>query len=56
MKTIGKILIAAIFMFAGVYWAASNPVNAWKAKNHADELANDIREGAETVKSKVFDE
>lgn len=56
MKTIGKILIVAIIMFAGAYWAASNPVSARKAKKHTDEFANDIREGAKTVKSKVFDE
>ena len=56
MKTIGKILIVAIIMFVGAYWAASNPVSARNAKKHTDEFAKDVREGVNTVKSKVFDE
>lgn len=46
MKTLGKILLCAVILFVGAYWAASNPTTASSVKKAADALGLRSRWGS----------
>ena len=56
MKNVGRILILAIVMFVGAYWAAANPGSAKKAKNTADSIASEVKSNVEKAKQNMLDD
>jgi hypothetical protein len=44
MKSIGKIFLGAVILFAGVYWAASNPLTARDVKKTADRAFSETKD------------
>jgi len=44
MKTLGKILLCAVILFVGAYWAASNPTTASSVKRAADSAVSSAKD------------